>query len=121
MKKALKTWWLYLIGFGLSAIIAAVNLGFYFIGNDPDFYPFQFISYVFFFGAVVSFGIAFIVQDLYRAGIRHKTKNWADKLPEQNLNFAWRILLPGIVCAVLCIIAGIIHSFPAIIYYPSRL
>ena len=117
MKKALKTWYLYVIGVVVFIAIGCAAIIPYFAIHNPDNWPFQFISYVFFFGGVVSFGLCFIAQDIYRATIRHKTKNWADKLPEQNLNIAWRILLPGMVCAVLCILAGIFHSFPQIIFY----
>ncbi len=117
MKKALKTWYLYVIGVGLAIVVACIAIIPYFVIHDSAVWPFQYISYIFFFSAVVTFGVSFIVQDLYRARIRHKTKNWADKLPDQNLAVAWRIFLPGIVCAIICIIVGIVHSFPQVIFY----
>ena len=117
MKKAFKTWYLYVIGVGLFIAVACGAIIPYFAIHNPDNWPFQFISYMFFFCGVVIFGVCFIAQDLYRASIRHKTKNWSDKLPDQYLLVAWRIFLPGIVCASLCILAGIFHSFPQIIFY----
>ena len=117
MKKALKTWYVYVIGVVVFILDACGAIIPYVIMHDQSKYSFQQVSYVFFFSAVVIFGLCFIAQDLYRASIRHKTKNWADKLPEQNLMVAWRIFLPGILAGVLCAIAGIFHSFPAVIFY----
>ncbi len=117
MKKAFKSWYLYVIGVGLFIAVLCGVLIPYFVIHNPDVYPFNSIKFAFYFAGVVIFGIAFVVQDLYRARIRHKTKNWSDKLPDQNLIVAWRILLPGIICAIFSIIAGIVHSFPSIIAY----
>lgn len=117
MKKALKTWYLYVIGVAAFVLVACGAIIPYLVMHDQAKYSFQQVSYVFFFAAVVIFGVLFIVQDIYRATIRHRTKNWADKLPEQNLVVAWRILLPGMVASVLCILGGLVHSFPQIIFY----
>lgn len=82
----------------------------YFAFNDSAIWPKSYIYNVFLFAGVVVFGLGFIVQDLYRARIRHKTKNWNNPLDEQNLNTAWAIFAPALLSGLSSILIGAICS-----------
>ncbi len=108
MKKAFKTWHVYLIALGLLGVVTIVALVPYFAINDSSFWPRQYISYVYLFSGVVIFGIGFIVQDLYRGRIRQKTKNWNNPLEENYLVVAWKIFSPAFISGILSILTGLI-------------
>ena len=118
MKTALKTWYLYVIGLSVSFLTILISFIIYISIHNLSVFPRPYLTYIYLFAAVVSFGITFIIQDLYRARIRHKTKNWADKLPEQNLVVAWRILWPGILCSGTLLIAGALSQLLDSIFGP---
>ncbi len=114
MKKALKTWWLYLIGFSLFLVVALIAIGLrigviywnFNLTYHPD-YP----SYAFLFSAVILTLVGFVWQDILRARVRHKTKNWDKKLDDETLFKVWKIFLPFLLAAILSLIAGIIFTF----------
>lgn len=114
MKKALRTWWLYLIGFSVFLFVAAIAIGLrigviywgFTLTYKPD-YP----SYTFLFSAIILTLIGFVWQDILRARVRHKTKNWDKKLDDETLFKAWKIFLPFLFAAILSLIMGIIFTF----------
>ncbi len=108
MKKAFKTWYVYLIAFGLLIIVSLVALIPYFAINDSSIWPKQYISYVYLFSGVVLFGVGFIIQDLYRGRIRQKTKNWNNPLEEKYLVVAWKIFSPAFLSGITSILSGLI-------------
>lgn len=110
MKKAFSKWYNYLIAIVINGIIACIGIIPYFVLNDSAKWKVEFISYTFLFSGVVVFGVGFIIQDVYRARTRHKTKNWNDNLPEENLNTAWAIFCPMMVAGLLAILIGAITS-----------
>ncbi len=118
MKSAAKTWYLYVIGFVSAFLIIVVPFIIYISIHNLSTFPREYLTYIYLFAAVVIFGVTFIVQDLYRARIRHKTKNWVDKLPEQNLATAWTIFYPGILCSGTLLIAGGISEILRMIWGP---
>ena len=108
MKRAFTRYYTYLIGVALATIPTCIAIISYFAISDTAVWPYEYIKYTFLFSTVVLFGIGFIIQDLYRARIRHKTKNWAEKLPEQNLDTAWSIFSPFIIASIITLILGLI-------------
>ena len=110
MKKAFKHWYNYLIALLIVLIIALIAIIPYFALNDSAKWPISYIYYVFLFSGVVVFGLGFIVQDIYRARIRHKTKNWNNPLEEENLNTAWAIFAPALLGGLTSILIGAICS-----------
>lgn len=110
MKKAFKSWYNYLIALALLLIISCIAIIPYFAFLDDAKWPRQYISYVFLFAGVVVFGVGFIIQDLYRARIRHKTKNWNNPLEEKNLETAWAIFAPLLLAGLSSILIGGISS-----------
>lgn len=110
MKKAFKTWYNYLIALGLVVIVALIAVIPYFVNLDDAIWPKQFISYVFLFSGIVIFGIGFIIQDIYRARIRHKTKNWNNPLEDKNLETAWAIFCPALLGGLTSLLIGAILS-----------
>lgn len=111
MKKAFTRWQTYVIGLALVIIASCVGVIPYFACNDASVWPYSFIYYVLLFAGVVIFGVGFIIQDVYRARTRHKTKNWNNPLPEENLNVAWAIFAPAIIGGGTSFIIGLILSF----------
>ena len=111
MKKAFSRWYNYVIGIIGVSIVSCIAIIPYFTISDSSKWPYENIRNVYLFSAVVLFGIGFIIQDLFRARHRHKTKNWADPLPEQILDTAWAIFVPFIVSAFFSLILGVIFSF----------
>lgn len=118
MKTALKTWYLYVIGLSVAILTILIPFIIYIAIHNLSVFARANLTYIYLFGAVVTFGICFIIQDLYRARIRHKTKNWNDKLPEQNLVVAWKIFWPGILCSSTLLLAGIISEVLRLIFGP---
>lgn len=110
MKKAFKRWYNYIIALVLVGIVSLIAIIPYFAISDSAVWPVTYISYVFLFSGVVIFGVGFIIQDIYRARIRHKTKNWNNPLEEENLNTAWSIFAPAILGGVLSLLIGAICS-----------
>ena len=110
MKKAFTTWYNYLIGIGIALVIAAGVVIPYFAIADTAKYNLAQASMLMIFIGIVVFGLGFIIQDLYRAGIRHKTKNWNNPLDEQHLNFAWAIFCPTLLGGLTAVLAGGILS-----------
>lgn len=108
MKKAFTKWYNYVIAVGLNCIVACIAVIPYFVLSDSKKWPGTYMSYVFLFAGVVLFGVGFIIQDIYRARTRHKTKNWNNPLDEANLNTAWAIFCPMFVAGILAVIIGAI-------------
>lgn len=108
MKRAFTRYYTYLIGIALATIPVCVAIIPYFANSDAEKWPYENIRYVLLFSTVVLFGVGFIIQDLYRAKIRHQTKNWVEKLPEQNLDTAWSIFSPFIIASIITLIFGLI-------------
>ena len=118
MKSALKTWYLYVIGITTGFLVVLIPFIVYICIHNLSVFPRDWLTYIYLFAAVVIFGVTFIVQDLYRARIRHKTKNWNDKLPDQNLAIAWKIFWPGILCSGILLISGAISQIMSSIWGP---
>lgn len=110
MKKAFTTWYNYLIGIGIAALIVGGTIIPVFIVADTDGYYFDNASMLMIFIGIVVFGLGFIIQDLYRAGIRHKTKNWNNPLDQEHLNYAWAIFCPTLLGGLTAVLAGGILS-----------
>ncbi|MCQ2793216.1 MAG: hypothetical protein MJ221_02160 [Bacilli bacterium] len=110
MKKAFTRWYNYLIALLLAGVAGAIGIIPYFVNNDSSKWPIEYISYVFLFSGVVIFGVGFIIQDVYRARIRHKTKNWNNPLEQANINTAWAIFCPMFVGGLLCLLIGAVCS-----------
>lgn len=108
MKRAFKRWYNYVIALGLVGIVSMIAIIPYFVLADSNKWPVSFISYTYLFAGVVIFGVGFIIQDLYRARIRHVTKNWNNPLEIKNLNVAWAIFCPAFVGGLLSVIVGAI-------------
>lgn len=109
MKKAFKTWWVYLIAFILDVIITLIAAVPY--ACKAKKWDIQIIYIVYLFSGVLIIFIAFVIQDIYRARIRHKTKNWSDKLPEETLTICWQMLLPALIGGAVSLLIGSIISF----------
>ena len=88
MKNALLNWKNILIGTAIVVVIACVAIIPYFVISDSAVWPISYISYVFLFSGVVAFFIGFVIQDIYRARLRHKTKNWNNPLPKDKISKA---------------------------------
>ena len=110
MKKAFTTWYNYLIAIGIVLLIAGGVLIPYFAIADTSKYNLAQASMLMIFIGIVVFGLGFIIQDLYRAGIRHKTKNWNNPLEQEHLNFAWAIFCPTLLGGLTAVLAGGILS-----------
>lgn len=110
MKKAFKTWYNYLIAIGLLAIISCIAIIPYFALSDASKWPANYIFYTYMFAGIVVFGVGFIIQDIYRARIRHKTKNWNNPLPDTNIETAWKIFCPLFLSGLTSIAVGLIYS-----------
>ena len=110
MKKAFKTWYNYIIAIGIAALITAGVIIPYFVIADSAKYKLASAAYLYIFIGIVVLGLGFIIQDLYRAGVRHKTKNWNNPLEEKDLNTAWSIFCPALLGGGTAIIAGAILS-----------
>lgn len=108
MKKAFKTWYNYIIALGLDIIVACIAIIPYFVLSDSAKWPGTFISYTFMFSGIVIFGVGFVIQDIYRARIRHKTKNWNNPLEPVNNNTAWAIFSPAFIGGIASLIIGAI-------------
>jgi membrane protease YdiL (CAAX protease family) len=110
MKKGFTRWYNYLIGLLLCGIVSCIAIIPYFVLNDANKWPATFITYTYMFSGIVIFGVGFIIQDIYRAKVRHQTKNWNNPLKKENLNTAWAIFTPAVIGGLVCIIIGIICS-----------
>lgn len=110
MKKAFKTWYNYLIAIGIALIVVASTLIPYFAIADTAKYTLNQASMLMIFIGIVIFGVGFIIQDLYRASVRHKTKNWNNPLDEKTLQNAWAIFCPTLLGGGTSILVGIILS-----------
>lgn len=110
MKKAFTKWYNYLLALGILIVISCIAIIPYFVFLDDSKWPIKFISYVYLFAGVVVFGIGFIIQDIYRAKIRHKTKNWNNPLPDEKVNTAWAIFCPMFTAGLLSLLVGGILS-----------
>lgn len=117
MKKGFSTWYNYLIGLAGLLIATCVALIPYFVTGGVG-WPFNYIYLVYLFSAVALFGIGFIWQDIYRATIRHKTKNWDKPLDKKVLDFAWSIFTPFILGAFYNLVVGIVFSIISVTVGP---
>lgn len=111
MKKAFSRWYNYIIALAIVIVIACVAVIPYFALNDAAKWPLQYIFYVFMFSGIVVFGVGFIIQDVYRAKIRHKTKNWNNPLPDTNIETAWKIFCPLFLGGLSSLVVGLIWYF----------
>lgn len=111
MKKAFCSWYNYVIALVLTAIAAGIGFIPYFALNDASKWPKEYIFYVFLFAGCVILLVGFVIQDLYRARCRHKTKNWNNPLPEEVVEKAWKIMCPALLAGLTCVAAGIIATF----------
>lgn len=110
MKKAFSTWYNYLIVLGGSAAVALVALAPYLaLLNDPGRgYEWDLRTAALVFLVAGSFVAlaGFIAQDVYRALVRHKAKNWDDPLPRENVDKAWMIFMPCLGVGIVSLITG---------------
>ncbi|MCQ3034769.1 MAG: hypothetical protein MJ248_00875 [Bacilli bacterium] len=118
MKYALKKWWNYLIGFAgylLAATIALLPRILLYKGIEiPYKWPKEWISYTLIFVGIVFSLIGFIIQDVYRARIRHRINDWDNELPDEYLNKAWMIFLPFVVAGLLSFVTGLLFLIPTL-------
>ena len=110
MKNALLNWKNILIGTAIVVVIACVAIIPYFVISDSAVWPISYISYVFLFSGVVVFFIGFVIQDIYRARLRHKTKNWNNPLPKDKISKAWNISAPFFLSGITSVVVGSICS-----------
>lgn len=110
MKNALLNWKNILIGTAIVVVIACVAIIPYFAISDSAIWPISYISYVFLFSGVVVFFIGFVIQDIYRARLRHKTKNWNNPLPKDKISKAWNIFAPFFLSGITSVVIGSICS-----------
>ena len=118
MKYALKKWWNYLIGFGgylLAATIAILPRVLLITNSSLTYkWPSEWLSYVLVFIGIVYILLGFIIQDVYRARIRHKINDWDNDLPDEYLNKAWMIFLPFLLAGALSFINGLLFLIPSL-------
>ncbi|MCR5333224.1 MAG: hypothetical protein K6E11_04330 [Bacilli bacterium] len=110
MKKAFTTWYNYLIALGIAAVVIGSTLIPYFAIADTAKYTLNQAAMLEIFIGIVIFGLGFIIQDLFRASVRHKTKNWNNPLDEKSLNTAWAIFCPTLLGGLSSVLAGGIIS-----------
>ena len=110
MKKAFTTWYNYLIALGIGIVVVASTLIPYFAIADTAKYTLNQAAMLEIFIGIVVLGVGFIIQDLFRASVRHKTKNWNNPLDQKSLNTAWAIFCPTLIGGATAILAGGIIS-----------
>lgn len=110
MKKAFTRWYNYLIAIGILIAISCVAVIPYFVLNDTSKWSLNSMFNTYMFAGIVVFGVGFIIQDIYRAKIRHKTKNWNNPLPDTNIETAWKIFCPLFLSGLISVFVGIVFS-----------
>lgn len=110
MKKAFQSWYIYVIAVGIALLGVMGTMLPYFIIADTAKYSLNQVAMLLIFVGIVIFGVGFIIQDVYRATQRHKTKNWNNPLDEKALNVAWTIFAPALLGGGLVILTGAVLS-----------
>lgn len=113
MKKAFKLWYTYVIALAIVIVICAIaiipRICVVFLGSQIEWnsnLPFTIIMV----SGVLLILIGFVSQDILRARVRHKTKNWDGKLDDVTIFKAWKIFAPFLLSGALLLIIGSILS-----------
>lgn len=109
MKNAAKKWYNYLIALGIVGILFGCAYTPFKVSNGSD-WPAKYVCYFMVFSGIVIAGVGFIVQDIYRAVIRHRINDWDNKLDESYLNKAWAIFYPMLTGGILTFVIGVISN-----------
>ncbi len=114
MKKALKNWINYVIGFALFlsafllGILPAYAIKYSWFGVQSGAATWN-PEYPTLFGAALFLLIGFIWQDLYKANYRRKEKNWDGELPLEIKDKAWARCTALYIGALLCLICAFVY------------
>jgi len=114
MKKAFTSWIYYVIGgalFLLASLIAIVpDIVDNFVPTMEEWKS----EYIFLFIGIIYLLVGFVWQDLFKAKIRHSTKNWDGPLSTDIVDRAWARCTAFYIASVLSILAGIVFTFAII-------
>lgn len=106
MKTAAKKWYNYaFIVLVLGIIFCAAYLPYVFTHGVE--WPAKYVRYSVFFYGVGILLIGFIIQDIYRATVRHKINDWDNKLDQKYIDKAWAIYYPLFVSGLTATIVGL--------------
>lgn len=114
MKKAFTSWIYYVIGGALFLVAAGIAIIPDVVDNYVATMEEWYAHYIFLFIGVTYLFIGFVWQDLFKARIRQRTKNWDGPLGPEVTDRAWARCAAFYIAAALSIIAGVIFTFVTI-------